>query len=219
MAAGAALVLAVPGQQLRGSVSSPSFASSSGSSGTVGGGGGMCSPSSAADDPVAALHRAGAQARRVLGQEHRHRQAGRRGRNRSASSTRTHSSAPTSRHRACRSAAPATGFTNVCSAVEEIEHRAVVAATTSTKKRTGSSNIACRSSLVKRREPLAIDAVVLLEAAEVEPVAAELGRQAADCGRRAASAGPGPSSTSGWCRSPAAARASSSSSGMLDQRK
>ena len=33
---------------------------------------------------------------------------------------------------------------------------------------------------MKRREPLAVDAVVLLEPAEVEPVAAELGGQAAD---------------------------------------
>ena len=52
--------------------------------------------------------------------------------------------------------------------------------TRSTKKRIGSSNIARRSSSLKRREPLAIDAVVLLEPAEVEPVAAELGGQAAD---------------------------------------
>ena len=48
------------------------------------------------------------------------------------------------------------------------------------KKRIGSSNIASPQLVVERREPLAVDAVVLLEAAEVEPVAGELGRQAAD---------------------------------------
>ena len=48
------------------------------------------------------------------------------------------------------------------------------------KKRIGSSYIAWRSSLVKLGEPLAIDAVVFLEAAEVQPVAGELRGQAPD---------------------------------------
>ena len=64
--------------------------------------------------------------------------------------------------------------------------------TRSMKKRIGSSNIARRRSSLKVGEPRAIDAVVLLEPAEVEPVAAKLGRQAADRGRRAACAWPRP---------------------------
>ena len=64
--------------------------------------------------------------------------------------------------------------------VEEVEHRADPGCTRSTKKRMGSSYIAWRSSLVKLGEPLAVDAVVLLEAAELQPVAGELRGQAAD---------------------------------------
>ena len=50
---------------------------------------------------------------------------------------------------------------------------------TSLMNRTGSSNIASRSSLLKHGEALAIDRVVFLEAPEIEPVASELGGQPA----------------------------------------
>ena len=72
--------------------------------------------------------------------------------------------------------------------------------------------------VVERREALAIDGVVLFEAPEVEPVAAELGRQAAHARvlqhpPRLAHEHLGPLQLA------FAATASSSSSGMLDQRK
>src|SRR6266540_3667180 len=66
----------------------------------------------------------------------------------------------------------------------------------------------------KRGKTVAIDGVVLLEAAEVEPVAGELGGEAAHLRIAEQSASP-----SGLCKSPAAARASNSLSGWLDHKK
>ena len=162
-----------------------------------------------ADDPVAALHRAGAQARASSWSGRPPSAAARRGRTRSASSTRTHSSGR-------RSGIGHAVVLRQRRVDERVRRRRGSRApsgrcwTTSTKKRIGSSNIACAQLVVEAREPLAVDAVVLLEAAEVEPVAAELGGQAADAVVAAASAGPAAASTSGRCRSPAAAWASSS---------
>ena len=50
---------------------------------------------------------------------------------------------------------------------------------TSSMNRTGSSNIASPQVVVEARETFAIDGVVFLKTAEVEPVAGELRRQAA----------------------------------------
>ena len=73
--------------------------------------------------------------------------------------------------------------------------------------------------VVEAGEALAVDGIVLLEAAEVQPVAGELERRGR-CARSSFSMRRACAiRTSGFCRSPAAAWARNSSSGMLDQRK
>ena len=102
-------------------------------------------------------------------------------------------------------------------AVQDVEQRAVVAEEI-VHKAHGLLEHGLAQFVGETGEAFAVDGIVFFEAAEIEPVAGEFGgepRAASSLSMRCACA----VRTSGFCRSPAAARASSSSSGMLDHRK
>ena len=138
------------------------------------------------DDPVAALDRAGPQTRRVLREEDGHRQEPA-----AAVASRVVDAGPgisVRRGRACRSGGPGRVDERV-PAIEELDDGAVVLDEVEEEPdrllehRTPQLVVECG-------EPAAIDAVVLLEPAEVEPVAAELRGQAPHAVAPGASVGP-----------------------------
>ena len=190
MATGAALVLAMPRHQFpQGEVSQLHLVA-----GQLGDRGRRRRdefPEQAANDPVTALHRAGSQARGVLGQENCHGQEAA-----AAVEVRVIGAHPVARaeiqfrHATFRHATfghstfghsivPGQGWIDESVVgVEKLEHGAILADEIYEEvDRLLEHRLA--QLVGEAREELPIDAVVLLEAAEVEPVAGELSRQSA----------------------------------------